>query len=810
MSLKGHWCPTLDPFGVDGGAFAHDLSGQDIPLAMIPGDTEFLPEGGAGGRSCLNFSGPTYNKFLPTGIDPSGLTAFTFSAWVWRAPEEVVNQSVASAWASGSEAVLFRNTPSEFAFFLFTTSTEKVSTSRLTDSTWHHVVGRWDGTTQSLWIDGVSVASKSTSGSIGTSTETIRIGGGQWASTPPWEGYIDDVQIYDHAISDDQIALLYQGGFGRGWQPAEYAPRFGEVGSWSASINDTGAAGIAVDNVGGNHGVFSSSPAPTVVEDTQNRGLRAWDFSGTNDVITVPSRSDYTVGETGKLSVAFWFYKESGNQYPMAKYDTASVRDWRVTASSGGNAGINIWNQTGTEVFRINGDTSWASGSWHHTVFTFDDATREGKLYRNGVDATLSVNDFGGSPGSSSAAMTIGMSSSTADVFSGLIDGVRIFNRVLLPEEIADIYAEGRISGRDQSYNALMGFGTRAAPVYLGAAYQMQDDEATTKVEDYGPHRRDGTLTGGINSSDLSGVGPKAWLPKAFQPTGVDGQSIDVPDAVLNPSGTNTVLNFMLPVYEFQATGFVVGSDFSSDRRWYSLINSSGSLLHTFKTHIGNRNVDATPRSFAGPDWTHVGSQGNAEDSSVRNFIEAIEDGSDTWTNQNAPTSVTLMNTANGLSPFNGGFGPVTIFQEAIDYLLVEDHKYGPEYMCRDILPSFSSAPESGTPADIALGQWGLEPRLGVIGPSNGSGNYQCEWYVADDASGTNEALVAFTTLPDTYTPSVADEGKYLRCALRVRNGGAGFPAGYDSAEIESTEWAEVQPGGPVVDEFADHMLMVF
>ena len=76
---------------------------------------------------------------------------------------------------------------------------------------WHHVAGIYDGSTISLYIDGVKLGSHSASGNIQTSTDELRIG-----TTTPYtgddaelidffHGSIDEVRIYDRALSTDEV-----------------------------------------------------------------------------------------------------------------------------------------------------------------------------------------------------------------------------------------------------------------------------------------------------------------------------------------------------------------------------------------------------------------------------------------------------------------------------------------------------------------------------------------------------------------------------------------------------------------------------
>ena len=70
---------------------------------------------------------------------------------------------------------------------------------------WQHVAATYDGTTARFYIDGDEVASKVFTGNVGNSN-AWRIGA--YGSTPNgfFDGSVDDVRIYDRALSASEIA----------------------------------------------------------------------------------------------------------------------------------------------------------------------------------------------------------------------------------------------------------------------------------------------------------------------------------------------------------------------------------------------------------------------------------------------------------------------------------------------------------------------------------------------------------------------------------------------------------------------------
>ena len=75
---------------------------------------------------------------------------------------------------------------------------------------WRHVAGTWDGTTKRLYVDGVLVASVDSS--ITYDTHLVYIGADQNAGSTVlhWDGTLDDLRIYNRALSATEIAALAQ------------------------------------------------------------------------------------------------------------------------------------------------------------------------------------------------------------------------------------------------------------------------------------------------------------------------------------------------------------------------------------------------------------------------------------------------------------------------------------------------------------------------------------------------------------------------------------------------------------------------
>ena len=76
--------------------------------------------------------------------------------------------------------------------------------STLPVNTWTHLATTYDGVTQKFFMNGVLVSSRAQTGAIQTSTGALRIGGDSiWGEY--FKGMIDDVRIYNRAVSNSEI-----------------------------------------------------------------------------------------------------------------------------------------------------------------------------------------------------------------------------------------------------------------------------------------------------------------------------------------------------------------------------------------------------------------------------------------------------------------------------------------------------------------------------------------------------------------------------------------------------------------------------
>ncbi|HZO16321.1 MAG TPA: LamG domain-containing protein, partial [Polyangiaceae bacterium] len=86
------------------------------------------------------------------------------------------------------------------------------SATQYTLGEWHHVVGTWNGSTARLYLDGVAQTPLLVPVTLIDNAEPFRIGAFDSTGGAGFDGVIDEVAIYDHALEEPRIIAHHQAG----------------------------------------------------------------------------------------------------------------------------------------------------------------------------------------------------------------------------------------------------------------------------------------------------------------------------------------------------------------------------------------------------------------------------------------------------------------------------------------------------------------------------------------------------------------------------------------------------------------------
>ena len=209
-----HWS-----FNESGGTIAHDSVGS-YNGTLSPAGSSFSAGGISGNAISLNRA---LNGFVSMG-NVLGFTSQPFSivAWLKTAPGYSISDSAIVSkhaafsqngfWLMANQAGGGGQT-SKAIFGEGASWASVTSTTTVTDGNWHQIVAIFDpNVSLRIYVDGApSEASFPASSSLVANDVSFLIGG---VNNGPMEGrftgFVDEVQVYDHVLTDSQINFLYQ------------------------------------------------------------------------------------------------------------------------------------------------------------------------------------------------------------------------------------------------------------------------------------------------------------------------------------------------------------------------------------------------------------------------------------------------------------------------------------------------------------------------------------------------------------------------------------------------------------------------
>jgi len=288
---------------------------------------------------------------------------------------------------------------------------------------WYHVAGVYDGTAVRLYRNGAEMASKdATTVEMEPNGIEVVIGSG-------YEGDLDDLRVYDRALSADEIAALAS--------PARAATTAAASGSRSLDEDaalvahcrlDDGGGVFPKDETGFGKPRLENADTASAWVDGKIGGALAFDGADARVVIRPHERLRYDEGVT----FALWFKSENekANQMLMAQNGRGQYLNLLLSGRR-----LRWETDRGQSVAVVGAVTP---GEWNHAAGTWSPVDGIARLYINGTlrekEARTSDPDFTRIP------VVLGK---LKGAFKGAIDDVRIYARALSPEEIAQLVAMG-------------------------------------------------------------------------------------------------------------------------------------------------------------------------------------------------------------------------------------------------------------------------------------------------------------------------------------------------------------------------------
>lgn len=483
-----------------------------------------------------------------------GTNDFSISAWV---KTNVTSTKIAVGKYSGYDYWLGNNYGATFS--ISGTQVNEPSNT-ISDNNWHLITGVRSKGVIYIFVDGKLRNSKANTNSA---SPDGNLGIGQFGTSGYfWNGLIDEVRIYNRALSPSEVSALYN-----------FAP--GPIGYWNF---EEGQGGSVADKSGNsNNGTWSG----TGNHWDQGKYGKGGTFNGSDDYVDIGNPTSLQL--KGALTIGFWA-KARNNGVAVGKgYEAYEIRPRWDSVETGGYIGYD----TGTYWYSIaeNQDMTSAvdSANWNYWTWVIQEGSYA-KFYVNGK-LIKTINDSHFTIYDNDQNLQFGRRVSPASAyFSGSIDEVKIYNYARTPGQIVEDMNAGHPTG--------------GSPIASQVGYYKFDEGygETANNSGYGGSILNGAITSatwtnnGKFGKGLSFNGSSSYVTVA------ENNALDpgTDDWSYGAWFKTTATGAQPIIYKYTST------------EYYSLRVNNGQIqsgLRVDDTYVGNRTTEST---YNDGKWHHV------------------------------------------------------------------------------------------------------------------------------------------------------------------------------------------------------------
>ncbi|MBI3416523.1 MAG: immunoglobulin domain-containing protein [Verrucomicrobia bacterium] len=488
----------------------------------------------------------------------------------------------------------------------------------VTAGAWHHIVGTYDGSKASLYVNGVQVASRAISGYQANDVRPFRIGTscfdgylgapGTFAGNRGFDGWLEEVAFYGAALSANDIAAHYNAAKTNGTGYATVVLANHPIGYWRLGEAGNPPA-VNLGNLGAEangYYVYSARPGQAGPQSPAYPGFesdnRACGLDGTNGFVDLPPLNL----NTNTVTMTAWILAaaiQTNNAGIVFSRTGTTVAGLKFDASDPNGLSYNWNNDTIASNFKSGLTVPVSQWCFVALIVQPDQATlclQDGKQFSTAIN-------FANHPEQAFEGETlIGTDVEDSNLtFNGTIDEVAIFNRALSVGEVYSQYASAIGSLKPTLFGNLL---TPPGAVYLGDTLTLTVDAGGTPPLNY-QWRKDGAPIPGATAStfakanvDASDSGnydvviSNAQGSVQSQQANVAVQPLFQPDISQSPQSRTIykggLLNLTVQAsgggltYRWQKNGTsVVGATNAS----YSVTSASGDDSGTYQVLVANR-----------------------------------------------------------------------------------------------------------------------------------------------------------------------------------------------------------------------------
>jgi len=324
------------------------------------------------------------------------------------------------------------------------------------DGKWHHMVMTYNGNGSSsgfdVYVDNVpevlTVIKSTLLGNTTITTANLQIGARD-NGLDRFNGVVDEVAVYDTDLSAGDVNSIYNNG-----EPNNLAllSSYSDlVGWWRCGDGDVYPT-LTDNSTNSNDGTMINAVRRDLIRDapksyTDHSSL----FTGANnEYITMGNVLDFERTDTFSISCWIRTTEAAGWDSIVGKRDGAPFyAGYLLSLTSAGAIAVILRDVTGV-LIEVDTNNTYNDGQWHHVVMTYNGNTSitgftiyiDGSSVLTTATGTIIANSI-----SNSSDLVIGASPVVGGVpsyeFTGPIDEVAIYNDLLVPAEVLEIYNSG-------------------------------------------------------------------------------------------------------------------------------------------------------------------------------------------------------------------------------------------------------------------------------------------------------------------------------------------------------------------------------
>lgn len=260
-------------------------------------------------------------------------------------------------------------------------------------------------------------------------------------------GAICEASVWDRELTLSEVQALYNSGRPKdartlgissnlvGYWPLSDRDSFPTVPDLSSSGNDGTATNMEASDI--------KLDAPGIDFNLPSVSSRSIEFEGSGRVVISPA-SSMQFERTDSFSCSAWFKTSStSNQSLLGNLDTTQTgKGWEVIMLADGTFRVQLLQSSPGNELIWDSDLSYNDDVWHHLVVTYPGDELTFTLYIDGVlvpFTPLRQESFTGSTASSQG-VSIGGRNYENLYWTGNIDDIAIYNRVLTEVEVRTLY----------------------------------------------------------------------------------------------------------------------------------------------------------------------------------------------------------------------------------------------------------------------------------------------------------------------------------------------------------------------------------